>query len=153
ARMQEMYAQYGANMLSAICGDMLRHTESMLRKRLAEVPDGEWRATGMIESGETWNVKLTLKKQGDQLLFDFAGTDAQAKVGINLPYHATLGACFEAVLSTLGYDLPKNEGLFRIMEVLAPEGSMLNVKYPAAVSLNTTSGGLAARYLANSVLA
>jgi N-methylhydantoinase B len=39
------------------------------------------------------------------------------------------------------------------MNVLAPEGSLVNVKYPAPVSLNTTSGGLAARYLANSVLA
>src|SRR5207253_7116762 len=146
ARMQEMYAQYGANMLSAICGDMLRHTESMLRKRLAEVPDGEWRATGMIESGETWNVKLALKKQGDQLLFDFAGTDPQAKVGINLPYHATVGACFEAVLSTLGYDLPKNQGLFRVMEVRAPEGSVVNVINRGPVSLNTTSGGAVTRY-------
>jgi N-methylhydantoinase B len=153
ARLQEMYAQYGADLLEAVCADMLRHTESVLRKRLAEVPDGEWRVTGMIESGETWNVVLSLKKQGDQLLFDFEGTDPQAKVGINLPYHATVGACFEAVLTTLGYDLPKNEGLFRVMEVRAPEGSVVNVINPGPVSLNTTSGGAVTRYLANSVMA
>ena len=153
ARMQEMYAQYGAEMVEAVCADMIRHTEIVLRKRIAEVPDGHWNAATTIQSGETWKAVVTLKKEGDRLLFDFGGTDAQARVGINLPYHATVGACFEAVLSTLGYDLPKNQGLFRIMEVLAPEGSMLNVKYPAPVSLNTTSGGLAARYLANSVLA
>jgi N-methylhydantoinase B len=153
ARMQEMYAQYGAEMVEAVCADMIRHTEIVLRRRIAELPDGEWHAATTIESGETWQAVVKLKKEGDRLLFDFAGTDAQARVGINLPYHATVGACFEAVLSTLGYDLPKNEGLFRIMDVLAPEGSMVNVKYPAPVSLNTTSGGLAARYLANSVLA
>jgi N-methylhydantoinase B len=153
ARLQEMYAQYGAEMVEAVCADMIRHTEIVLRKRIAEVPDGHWHATTTIQSGDTWKAVVTLKKEGDRLLFDFGGTDAQARVGINLPYHATVGACFEAVLSTLGYDLPKNQGLFRIMEVLAPEGSMLNVKYPAPVSLNTTSGGLAARYLANSVLA
>jgi N-methylhydantoinase B len=153
ARMQEMSSQYGAELVAAVCTDMLRHTELVLRKRIAELPDGHWRAGTTIQSGETWKAVVTLKKEGDRLLFDFTGTDAQAKVGINLPYHATVGACFEAVLSTLGYDLPKNEGLFRIMQVLAPEGSMLNVKYPAPVSLNTTSGGLAARYLANSVLA
>jgi N-methylhydantoinase B len=153
ARMQEMYAQYGAEMVEAVCADMIRHTAMVLRKRISEVPDGHWHAATTIQSGETWKAMVTLKKEGDRLLFDFAGTDTQARVGINLPYHATVGACFEAVLSTLGYDLPKNEGLFQIMEVLAPEGSMLNVKYPAPVSLNTTSGGLAARYLANSVLA
>src|SRR5262249_39548087 len=152
ARMREMYAQFGAGMIEAVCDDMLSHTENVLRKRLAEVPDGQWRATGTIESGKTWTVALTLKKVGDRLYFDFTGSDSQAKVGINLPLHATRGACFEAVLSTLGYDLPKNEGLFRIMEVAAPEGSVVNVRYPAPVSLNTTSGGFAARYLANSVL-
>jgi N-methylhydantoinase B len=139
--------------LEAVAADMVRHTESILRKRIAEVPDGHWHADGTIESGETWKIALTLKKEGDKLLFDFSGSDPQAKVGINLPYHATVGACFEAVLSTLGYDLPKNQGLFRIMEVVAPEGSVVNVSYPAPVSLNTTSGGYAARYLANSVLA
>jgi N-methylhydantoinase B len=153
ARMREMYAQYGADLVEAVCADMIRHTEFVLRKRIAEVPDGHWHAATTIQSGETWKAVVALKKEGDRLLFDFAGSDPQAKVGINLPYHATVGACFEAVLSTLGYDLPKNQGLFRIMEVLAPEGSMVNVKYPAPVSLNTTSGGLAARYLANSVLA
>jgi N-methylhydantoinase B len=151
-RMQEMCAQYGTEMLGAVCGAMLNHTESMLRRRLAEVPDGKWRASGMIESGNTWNVKLTLDKNGDRLLFDFAGTDPQATVGINLPYHATVGACFEAVLSTFGYDLPKNQGLFRVMEVRAPKGSVVNVANPGPVSLNTTSGGAVARYLANSVM-
>jgi N-methylhydantoinase B len=152
-RMQQMFAQYGAQMLEAVCADMIGHTASMLRKRIAEVPDGRWNATTTIQSGETWKAVVTLKKEGDRLLFDFAGSDPQASVGINLPYHATVGACFEAVLSTLGYDLPKNQGLFHVMDVLAPEGSLVNVKYPAPVSLNTTSGGLAARYLANSVLA
>jgi N-methylhydantoinase B len=152
ARMQDLYAQYGAELLDAFSTEMLAHTERILRKRLAEVPDGEWRTTGLIESGETWNVVLTLKKRGDQLLFDFAGTDPQAKVGINLPYHATLGACFEAVLSTFGYDLPKNEGLIRVMDVRAPEGSVVNVSNPGPVSLNTTSGGAVTRYLANSVM-
>ena len=151
-RMQEMCAQYGVDMLNAVCADMLNHTEGMLRKRLIEVPDGEWRASGMIESGASWNVKLALTKQGDRLLFDFAGTDPQATVGINLPYHATVGACFEAVLSTFGYDLPKNEGLSRVMVVRAPEGSVVNVTNPGPVSLNTTSGGAVARYLANSVM-
>jgi N-methylhydantoinase B len=153
ARMQEMCSQYGTELLDTVCADMLRHTESILRKRLAEVPDGEWQATGTIESGASWTVKLALTKRGDHLVFDFAGTDPQASVGINLPYHATVGACFEAVLTTFGYDLPKNQGLFGVMEVRAPEGSVVCVKDPGPVSLNTTSGGAAARYLANSVMA
>jgi N-methylhydantoinase B len=152
ARMQEMCAQYGADLLDRVADDMLRHTETVLRKRIAEVPDGQWSGSGTIQADDTWKVAVTLRKAGDHLVFDFSGSDPQATVGINLPYHATVGACFEAVLATLGYDLPKNHGLFRIMDVVAPEGSVVNARYPAPVSLNTTSGGAVARYLANSVL-
>ena len=42
---------------------------------------------------------MTLNKKGDGLLFDFTGSSPQAKKGINLPYHATFGACYEAILS------------------------------------------------------
>jgi N-methylhydantoinase B len=152
ARIQEMYAQYGPELLETVSEDMIRYTESVLRKRLAEIPDGSWNATGTIHASDAWNVRLTLRKNGNHLTFDFSGTDPQAPVGINLPYHATVGACFEAVLYTLGYDLPKNQGLFRVMDVIAPEGSVMNPRYPAPVSLNTTSGGAVARYLANSTL-
>lgn len=152
ARMQEMYRHYGVELMDRVTEEMIGHTASVLRKRLAEIPDGVWNAEGTIEAGETRKMQVELKKEHDHLIFDFTGTDEQARVGINLPYHATMGACFESVLSTLGYDLPKNHGLFRVMEVVAPEGTIVNPTYPAPVSLNTTSGGAVARFLAGSVL-
>jgi N-methylhydantoinase B len=93
-----------------------------------------------------------LRKEGDHLQFDFTGSDPQAKTGINLPYHATFGICFWALLSTLGYDIPKNHGGFRPIQVIAPEGTVVNVKYPGPVSLNTTSGMATVKYLTKSVL-
>ena len=142
ARMQELYRHYGVELMEKVTGEMLDHTASLLRKRLLEVPDGVWRAQGNIEAGDKlWNMEVQLTKKADLLTFDFTGTDKQAPVGINLPYHATVGACFESLLQTLGYDLPKNHGLFRVMEVIAPEGTIVNPTYPAPVSLNTTSGG------------
>jgi hypothetical protein len=64
-------------------------------------------------------VQLTLNKKDDRLLFDFTGSSPQAKKGINLPYHATFGACYEAILCTLAYDLPKNHGALKPIEVIA----------------------------------
>ena len=153
ARMQELYRHYGVELMEKVTGEMLDHTASLLRKRLLEVPDGVWRAQGNIEAGDKlWNMQVELTKERDLLTFDFTGTDKQAPVGINLPYHATVGACFESLLQTLGYDLPKNHGIFRVMEVIAPEGTIVNPTYPAPVSLNTTSGGAVARFLAGSTL-
>jgi N-methylhydantoinase B len=152
ARMQELCAQYGADLVDAAAEDMTRYTRAVLRKRLAEIPDGSWSAEGLIQASDAWHVQVTLRKESDHLYFDFSGSAPQAEVGINLPYHATVGACFEGLLYTLGYDLPKNQGFFEIMDVVAPERTVFNPRYPAPVSLNTTSGGAAAKYLANSVL-
>ena len=154
-RMEEMYGQYGTELVDGVSQDMIRYSESILRRRLMEIPDGIWTDNGVIQAGgrdETWKIVLTLKKKADCLVFDFRASDRQAKIGINLPYHATFGACFGAVFSTVGYDLPKNHGAFGPIEVLAAKGTVVDVEYPGPVSLNTTSGGAAVKYVANSVL-
>lgn len=152
-RLQELYASYGADLIDAVTEQMIDYSETALRNRLRTIPDGESSESATIESrGQSWTVRLRLRKQGDELLFDFAGTDPQANTGINLPYHATFGACFEGVVETLAYDLPRNHGLFRPVKVEAPEASLMNPRYPAPVSMSTTSGGATAKFLAVSVL-
>lgn len=152
ARMREMFDQYGPELITSVSSEMIRYSESILKRRIREIPDGVWTDSGAIQTDETWNVVLALRKTGDRLVFDFTGTDQQAKRGINLPYHATLGACFEAVLTTLGHDLPRNHGACGPIEVIAPEGTVVNVQYPGPVSLNTTSGMKTVQYLSSSVL-
>ena len=152
ARVQEVVAQYGPEMLEAVSGEMIRFTESVLRDRIREFADGSWSDTALIQGDETWKMHVTLTKRDDRLIFDFTGSDKQARTGINLPYHATYGTCFGAVLSTIGFDIPKNHGAFAPIEVVAPPGTVANVQYPGPVSLNTTSGGATARYLAPAVL-
>jgi len=151
-RMQEMYSNHGAELMEAVSQEMIGYAESVLRGRLSEIPDGSWTEEGIIQAGATWRVYLTLHKAGDSLCFDFTGSDPQASKGINLPYHSTLGACYEAMIHTLGYDVPKNQGALKPIEVIAPKGSVVNVQYPAPVSLNTTSTGASVRFVAKSVL-
>jgi N-methylhydantoinase B len=152
SRVQEMLRQYGPELIDAVTSEMIQRAEDVLRKRLVEIPDGVWKETSAIEADESWKVTLVLSKIADRLIFDFTGSDPQASKGINLPYHATFGVCFSAVLSTLAYDLPKNHGIFRPIEVVAPEGTIVNPKMPAPVSMNTTSGAKIVLYAASSTL-
>ena len=152
SRIQALYEQFGAELVTAVSQEMLHYSEAILRKRIAEIPDGTWSDTGTIHAGDTWKVHVTLNKKGDRLLFDFTGSSPQAKKGINLPYHATFGACYEAMLCTLAYDLPKNHGALRPIEVIAPQGTVVNPTPPAPVSLNTTSGGATVKFVANSAI-
>jgi N-methylhydantoinase B len=152
SRVQEMFSQYGPELIDAVTQKMIQHAEDVLRKRIAEIPDGVWKETSAIEAEESWKVHLVLRKASERLIFDFTGSDPQASKGINLPYHATFGVCFSAVLSTLAYDLPKNHGIFRPIEVIAPEGTIVNPRPPAPVSMNTTSGAKIVLYAASSTL-
>ena len=152
SRMQAMYRQYGPELVDAVSGEMIRCSESILRKRISEIPDGSWSEIGTIEAGDSWRIHMTLRKTGDRLVFDLTGSDRQATKGINLPYHATLGMCFAATLTSLAYDIPKNQGVLRPLEIIAPEGSIVNVQYPGPVSMSTTSSGFMVIYVASSVL-
>ena len=103
--------------------EMLHYSEVDLEKEnRARFPTGSGATRAAIHAGDTWKVHVALKKTGERLLFDFTGSSPQAKKGINLPYHATFGACYEAILSTMAYDLPKNHGALRPIEVIAPAG-------------------------------
>ena len=152
ARIREIAGQYGPELLEQVAAEIIRYTESVLRERIREFADGSWSGTALIQGDETWKMQLTLNKQGDRLIFDFTGSDPQARTGINLPYHATFGTVFAAVLETIGFDIPRNHGAFAPIEVIAPPGTVVNAQYPAPVSLNTTSGAATCRYLAPAVL-
>jgi N-methylhydantoinase B len=153
SRVQTMIQQYGPELVNAVSSEMIRHSESILRNRLKEIPDGQWNETLTIEADEICKIVLTLRKKADRLIFDFTGTDKQVKKGINLPFHGTFGFCFGAVLFSLAYDLPKNHGVLRPLEIVAPEGSLVNVQYPGPISMSTTSSGFGVGFLASSVLA
>jgi N-methylhydantoinase B len=153
SRLQSMYSRYGAELLDAVSAEMLQYSETVLRRRIAAMPDGAWSEAGVVESDrEILNIRVTLKKERDGLIFDFDGTDKQATRGVNLARHATFGWCFAAVMPILAYDIPKTHGLLRPLEVLAPEGTLVNVRYPGPVSLNTTSSGHIVRYIARGAL-
>jgi N-methylhydantoinase B len=152
SRMKALYEQFGPELVTAVSQEMLHYSEAILRRRIAEIPDGTWSDTGSIHAGDTWNVHVTLNKKDDRLLFDFTGSSPQAKKGINLPYHATFGACYDAILCTLAYDLPKNHGALKPIEVIAPQGTVVNPTPPAPVSLNTTSGGATVKFVASSAI-
>jgi N-methylhydantoinase B len=153
SRLRELNAAYGAKLIDAVTAQMINYSEAALRQRLEQIPDGDFNDSATLESkGESWTVRCTLRKTGSNLLFDFAGTDPQASTGVNLPFHATFGACFEGVIETIAYDLPRNHGLFRPLKAVAPEASLVNPRYPAPVSMATTSGGATAKFVVASVM-
>ena len=137
-RMVALIDKYGAGPVDEACGALVDQSETLLRKRLRELPDGRWEARQYFDiEGETCRVLLAMTKEGDELTFDFTGSSPQSHYGINCTYWASWGGFFAPLFPLLCYDITWNDGVLRPITMIAPEGSVVNCTRPAPVSLAT----------------
>jgi len=137
-RMRALMDKYGAETVDATCATLVEQSEDLFRARLRELPDGQWQSRQYIDvKGETAVVALTMTKTGDRLIFDFSGSSPQSRHSINCTKWAALGGLFAPLFPLLCYDITWNEGVILPVEMIAPEGSIVNCTRPAPVSVAT----------------
>lgn len=137
-RMQALFGKYGAETVDAANAKLIEDSEALFRARLRELPDGQWQSRQYLDvNGETARVALTMTKEDDRLVFDFSGSDPQSAYSINCTKWASLGGLFAPLFPLLCYDITWNEGVIRPVEMIAPEGSIVNCTRPAPVSVAT----------------
>lgn len=114
------------------------HQASLNRARLAlsQLSIGE--AKVEIPIGPQQKIALRVEVGDEHVLFDFTNTtDSQV---FHLTDSATLGACAGALFAVLNRNVPINAGSLRVLEVVAPQGSLVNARYPAPVFVGLTDG-------------
>ena len=137
-RMIALVEKYGLPTFQETCKTLVTQSESRLRERLRELPDGSWQSRQYFDvKGEVYKVLLKMTKQGDELTFDFTGSSPQSKYSVNCTKWASLGGLFAPLFPLLCYDITWNEGVIRPIKVIAPEGSIVNCTKPSPVSVAT----------------
>jgi len=140
-RVTEFIDEYGLRAYRAIGKQVIKYAEDKLRSRLRELPDGSWSSTiyqeGDFVSDRIYQVSVTVTKKGDDLNFDFTGSSGQTPACINCTIYGAKGAVFGAVAPLLAYDVPWNQGVFSPLSFVVPEGTLVNAKFPAPVSMAT----------------
>ena len=143
-RFNELMERYGKDTILNASAQLMAYTERVLRQRIAEIPDGEYRAEGFLDDdGKNRDVRLPIKVcvrvKGDGIEIDLTGSSDQVETGFNVPFEgSTKVACFCAIRSllldaeTFEIKVPSNQGSFRPISVIAPKGSIYNPKFPAA---------------------
>lgn len=139
-----IFDAYGRDTTLAACDELLDRSERLLRERLRELPDGQWSQRLYFDyhgsRGEAvYPVQLTLRKEADNLHFDFTGTHDQVEMSINCAFGMSSGCVIGPLYCLLAPDFPINDGLNRCVDVTAPEGCLVNPRRPAAVSCSTES--------------
>ncbi len=134
-RLQELRERVGREMLAAAFSEVLDYAERRTRACLLELDDGTREARDLLEAKEgDLEVVLRATVAGDRLALDFTGTADQYDGNLNCPLAVTRSACYFAIRVLTDPDIPPSAGAYRPIEVIAPEGSLLNARSPAAVA-------------------
>ena len=166
-RIGEMCDRYGAETVEEVMAEFQTYTERRVRAAIAEAPDGIYMGEAVIDDDGLGSgpirVCSTVTIAGDRMTVDYTGTDPQVATNLNAPLAAAISATMSCVKSVLtSPDIPFNAGLTRSIDVIVPEGSILNPRYPAPVrarmeicyrafnaTMNALAGAVPAQVIAN----
>lgn len=135
-RIRELVARYGIDTLLAAVRQNLDRSERRMRERIAEIPDGVYQYEDYLETFEGGKLEplrlpLKLTVSGDHIVADFTGASPQVPVPVNSTLAVTAASVFIVLKSVLDPKAALNHGSFRPVEVIAPEGTIVNVTRPA----------------------
>jgi len=141
ARLADIARERGRGGLVAGLAGLLDYSEALMRAEIARIPDGVYTATEIMntdcfEPAEI-PVKLTLTKSGTDITADFTGSAPQMKGYKNSPIANTHSALYVGISSIVDPLIPHNEGAYRPVRIIAPEGTVVNASFPAPVTLCT----------------
>lgn len=140
-RMADVLGQLGADAGNAYLDALLDYGERRMRQAIAALPDGAWDGhdisdTDCFESVDIeTKVKVTIA--GEAITFDFTGTSPQIRGFKNSGIANTHSAVYVALSAFLDASLPHNEGVYRCVRIVAPEGTIVNALAPAPMTMNT----------------
>lgn len=137
-RLAELARATGNEDFHARCGALQDYAERLAGTALAELPRGRWCFTDVLDDDGAGQVDLpvavTLDTSGDGVRVDFDGTAGQTPGNLNCPMSVTAAAVFYVLRCLMPPQVPACAGAMRGIELLAPESSLVNASFPAAVA-------------------
>ena len=159
-RLREVCSRYGLGRARTAARELLDYSEEMMRAFLDRVPNGTYRAEDFLDndgvSTQPVKIAVEIRVSGPKkasggigagprpvptrgsptrgVTVDFTGSDPQVEGSVNAVEAITYSACFYVFRCLLAEDVPATAGLMRPIKVIAPEGTVVNARPPAAVA-------------------
>ena len=136
-RLGELMRRRGKGTVLAAFDEVISYTERRTREVLRALPDGEYTAEDFMEGDGTVDEDIPIRAKvriaADTMSIDFSGTSGAVRGNVNCPLAVTRSACYFALRVLLPGDVPANAGTYAPLEIVAPEGSLVNAQSPSAV--------------------
>ncbi len=127
--------------LQELGAEILDRSERAMRDALRAIPDGDYERTCFVDGlDEPIRIHCLLSKRADEIAADFAGSSDQVERGLNVVLNYTAAYTNYALKCAIAPEVPHNDGSFRPVRVTAPEGSIFNPRFPAAVAARQIAG-------------
>src|SRR3982074_625861 len=129
--LRRMVAHFGLDVVSAYMGHVQDNAEEAVRRVLDVLKDGSFEH--LMDDGAAIRVRIAIDKTARRATIDFTGTDAQLPNNFNAPKAVCRAAVLYVFRTLVDDEIPMNDGCLKPLDLVIPEGSMLNPRYPAAV--------------------
>ncbi|HEV7390048.1 MAG TPA: hydantoinase B/oxoprolinase family protein, partial [Burkholderiales bacterium] len=156
ARVQELFTKYGYETMLLRIDEMLDATERRIRSRIrSELKEGTYSAVDWLDEDGVSDTKVklavTLTVKDGHLALDLSESSRQLASGKNVPLTHSYATAYFCLKSIVDPFIPTNEGLYRTVSIVAPEGLVVNPVAPAAVSSRNMTSMILAEALTNAL--
>ncbi len=137
-RLAEIVGKYGRREVTRYGGFLLEYSAAMMRAALARIPSGTYRAADYLDDDgvapEPLRIAVAIRVRGSRAVVDFSGSASQCAGSVNAVAAIAYSAVFYVFRCLLEEQVPATAGLMQPIRVIAPEGTIVNARPPAAVA-------------------
>lgn len=135
-RLGELLLNRGSSQFRYACDELIRRSEIWMRDEIRQIPNGEYSFEDVMENDgitdKQHHIRVLVTVRDDEVIADFHGSDPQTRGPVNATYAVTAAATYNAIFHLTDTNIPRNAGCNRPIKVLAPPGSIVNARHPAA---------------------
>lgn len=140
-RMEAISSRYGVETIRDAGDALLDYAERKTRAGILAIPDGVYRFEDRFDNEQLGHEELLLRVvvsvHGDEIALDFRGNPPQVRADLNIVWTALLATCYYAIKIVVDPTILPNAGMYRPIQVVADEGTIVNCSEPAAVNWRT----------------
>ncbi len=138
-RLLGLISKYGLETFREVKQHLFESTRRMMEAEIRTIPEGIYRGQATVyydgkTPGSTYTIRVCITVAGGHITFDYSDTDAQTPGFVNGTYTSSASATILTFLQMVNPDIPHNEGMVEPIEIVIPEGTILNAAYPAATT-------------------
>ncbi len=138
-RLLELLDKYGLESYESHKQALFDATRKMMEAEIAKIPNGKYSGEGYVyydgrHEGSKFTIRVDIEVKDKAIKFDYSRTDAQTNGFVNGTFTSSASATILTLLQMVNPDIPHNEGMVSPIEIVIPEGTILNAAYPKATT-------------------